>query len=109
MTEPESCNQRDPEHTHASAPCFPRHGLAWTLSLLAVPVLYVLTLPVLTHYLQHEVGYTDYDDFPKALRLYYKPADWIYGRSPLKDVLSDYSRWWYHMLAKKPPWRAPAP
>jgi hypothetical protein len=73
--------------------------MGWALGLLAVPVLYVLTLPPLTHYLQYSAGYdNDFDALPPALRAYYLPGQWIYGRSPARKVLGYYSQWWGRML-----------
>jgi hypothetical protein len=74
------------------------HALGWALSLLVVPVMYVLTLPVLTHCLQFSAGYTDYDALPKAWQVYYIPGQWLYGRSPAKEVLGEYARWWGKVL-----------
>ena len=74
------------------------HAVAWALSLLAVPVMYVLTLPVLSHHLQYSAGYTDYDALPKAWKVYYIPGQWIYGRSPIKKELGEYARWWGKVL-----------
>ena len=68
--------------------------IAWTLSALAVPVVYVLTLPPLyystTPRLEHDTG--------SIMWRYSRPYAWLARSTPLKEALMRYNRYWAKRL-----------
>ena len=74
-------------------------AVAWTLSVLAVPVLYALSvLPI--YYFTHRVRNLEYDQTPKWLDAYSHPYWWTYARLPhtAQEVCRAYDKWWYDLL-----------
>ena len=68
------------------------HAVAWTLSILAAPLLYVLTAPPL--YLL-VVG-KGYNPPPLWMEWYLWPLECLEG-TPLSPLMNDYSQWWLSM------------
>jgi hypothetical protein len=86
-------------HTNEAASPDSSHSrwMGWTLGLLAVPVLYVLTLPPFAKVLQNQ-GYQEFDSLPQILRYYFIPGIWVYEKSPARKFMAPYADWWDKML-----------
>ena len=82
---------------HENAPSSPSRHTWWLLVLVAVPLLYLLTLPPLAHFLEKR-GYDDMDSLPAVLRLYFTPGVWLYHTPPVGDVMERYTEWWDDIL-----------
>ena len=67
------------------------HAVAWTLMIIAAPVLYVLTYPFLYLSAPQNLG-SDEGAFPKWLIVYSVPWNWCEG-TPAEGPLRDYE-WW---------------
>lgn len=68
----------------------------WTLLLLAVPVLYVLTLPPIalkSMYATYPGGVYDIE-YPRWMRTYAVPFERLSDSGVLGDLLTDYCMWW---------------
>jgi hypothetical protein len=76
------------------------HWAGWTLALLAVPVVYVLTLPPIVLTLGNSYGWGRTSPTPKWLTLYAAPGMWLYKESPLQPVLTTYALWWSSKIQK---------
>lgn len=66
--------------------------MALTLSILAVPVLYVLSAPPIIYGTASLTG-----RFPAWAKLYGRPYEWFGDppeRSRVGDTLTEYKRWW---------------
>ncbi len=73
------------------------HTTAWIVTLIALPVLYVLSWgPVL--------GLNYNDRIPDAawpwLVKFYQPVIWLNHNGPLQKPLEAYNRWWMKVLSK---------
>ncbi len=73
------------------------HTTAWIVTLIALPVLYVLSWgPVL--------GMWNNGTIPQATFLwvykFYKPVIWLYDKSPRWMSLDAYGDWWIDVLHK---------
>ena len=71
------------------------HATALTLAILAVPVLYALSVAPL-YYFTHRVGHLDYDKTPHWLDAYAGPYWFVYLRLPPKaqEIQRAYDAWW---------------
>lgn len=67
------------------------HAVAWTLALLALPLLYLLSFPPLSQCLI----LTNRGD--SWLASYSAPYRWLEKRTPLKTALHGYDKWWQHV------------
>ena len=68
--------------------------VGWTLALLAVPVLYVLTAPPIVY-----SGFTGRKLGPLTIDqgwalAYGKPYKWMAAHTPLQGLLKSYQAWW---------------
>jgi hypothetical protein len=78
------------------------HATAWTLVILAVPVLYLVTEPPITCFcgttteVTMKSGYTSFSVAdPRWVHFFHLPYAWITANTPLKDVLDLYTTWWW--------------
>jgi hypothetical protein len=84
------------------------HAVAWVLSLLAVPVLYLLSVPPLYCGITTNWG-RRLPNHPPAWVMHYKePFQWLYDHTPLQRPLDDYVLWWRRAFLKHVP-TAPKP
>ncbi len=63
--------------------------MRWTFSLLAVPLLYVLSVPWVVRLDSKMFGFTFSDKFSA----YYGPWKWLAESAPTRFLLWDYSLW----------------
>lgn len=70
------------------------HAVTWTLAMLAVPVLYVLTLPLVVVVARktYEAMLGGYSRPPAWLETYATPLEWLY-QTPLKQPIEAYFDW----------------
>jgi hypothetical protein len=68
------------------------HAMGWTLAVLAVPVLYVLTLPPIA-VIGMRLGVDK-----RWVDVYAAPANWLYSETPLRKPLDTYGAWWGKLL-----------
>jgi hypothetical protein len=72
------------------------NAIAWTLSLLAVPLFYLLSVPPVMMFAPKETY-----DLPPAWASYYSmPYCWLYD-TPLKESLREYAGWWLRVTEKE--------
>lgn len=84
-----------------SEPSGKSHPIAWVLFLiLAVPVLYVLTLPLVVWSVMIN-GPMGIARPSRALSAYLAPSDLI-DHTPLKEPMDAYARWCYNHLPPVP-------
>ncbi len=73
------------------------HTTAWVVTLIALPVLYVLSWGPMMG-----LGYNR--TIPKTadtwLEKFYQPVWWLYYNTPLKKPLDAYVCWWINVLWK---------
>lgn len=75
-----------------SNPSARSHATAWTFALLlALPLLYLLSVPPVVIFTLKPRGSLP---FPRFLKLYTTPYDWLHDHTPLEDPLHDYFGWW---------------
>jgi hypothetical protein len=76
------------------------HATAWVLLLLAIPVLYLLSAPLIVRYVKPSVGVFGGPGpvyllgEPEWVRRYYFPYLWLETNTPLRHPLRIYARWW---------------
>lgn len=72
------------------------HATAWTVSVLAAPLLYLLTLPplVIATGTRHARGVARAD----FMEPYLVPWQWVARNTPLQPLMSDYYEWWMEVL-----------
>jgi hypothetical protein len=68
-------------------------ALAWTLSMLAAPVLYLLSVPPITCLCVRAWGAQVMDS--NALQRYIAPFNWVKNYTLLDRPLNLYRDWWY--------------
>jgi hypothetical protein len=71
---------------------------AWTLAILAVPVLYLLSVPPLVF------GSAKARWRVRSWALmdaYAAPSNWLYDHTPMKKPLGAYTKWWHDLI--RPP------
>lgn len=73
--------------------------LGWTLALLAVPVLYVLTFPPIAIASFHLRGYAG----ASWVGVYSVPYAWAGEYTPLREPLRWYAEWWVSITGFEPP------
>jgi hypothetical protein len=72
--------------------------MSWTLALLAVPVLYVLTLPPIFLLAQpRKASYGVPHRPPRWLMVYATPYLWV-EETPVGYLLNQYGEWWWSVL-----------
>jgi hypothetical protein len=71
------------------------HATAWTLALLAAPVIYVLTLPIVVWGWSMTARSTRPP--PAWLQAYVAPAEWL-TKTPLKKPMEMYFAWTFDHL-----------
>jgi hypothetical protein len=64
--------------------------VGWVLCLVAVPVIYVLSLPPLFWGMVYDRG-GPHGELPKWFEMYAMPGLWLYDKSSL---LQNYAGWW---------------
>ena len=69
------------------------HASAWALVILAVPVVYVLTFPIVG-ILTYKRPTVPYPVEPRWRQAYFAPALWLHDNTPLKEPLEKYLAWW---------------
>lgn len=74
------------------------HLTTWMISLLAVPVLYVLTFPPLVMSVMKP-----HSTPPRWLVVYGGPIQWMHGNMPIQKPLNAYAKWWADVLDYKGP------
>jgi hypothetical protein len=87
------------------------HALWWGPSLLlAVPLLYVLSVPPLAAYRwRHKLGpFSSGDPRAPAVRAYYQPWIWLHDNTVLKKPMDDYFHW-YQQFSENEDWTFIAP
>ncbi|OAI56881.1 hypothetical protein AYO49_03405 [Verrucomicrobiaceae bacterium SCGC AG-212-N21] len=67
------------------------HAAAWTLSILAVPVLYVLSVGPMAYFFIPLMGD---DPQPEWFNYYGRPYRVLYFNTPLRGVMDSYEGWW---------------
>ncbi|QIF01940.1 hypothetical protein [Roseimicrobium sp. ORNL1] len=68
------------------------HGWGWVFSILAVPLVYVLSVPVVGHLTGAGLPFVQ----PKPwFRVYSGPWYFLQLHTPLKDPLSAYDTWYW--------------
>jgi hypothetical protein len=72
--------------------------MAWTIALLTVPVLYVLTFPPLVILMQNLHNMPD-----RWFEIYAAPISWMHRNTPASKPMEDYAKWWADMLGYKGP------
>ncbi len=82
--------------------------MGWTLSIVAVPVLYILSIGPLWYLVERG---TIPEPIPKGLEVFYKPLAWIHDNTPLRRPLDAYVDWWINaaLAASTPSAPAPSP
>jgi len=70
------------------------HAVTWTLLILALPLLYLLSIGPLV-YLQ-EKGVIP-DPRPAWIDVFYTPVDWLYEHKRIADVLGAYEIFWWNL------------
>ncbi|QIF02091.1 hypothetical protein [Roseimicrobium sp. ORNL1] len=69
--------------------------MAWMLALLAVPLLYLLTLPPIFFLaMPRKLSYGVPQRPPTWLMIYTKPYLWVAEETPLGYPLNKYGAWW---------------
>jgi hypothetical protein len=94
----------------SDAPPGKSHTATWTLLLLAVPVLYILTVPMMKYAvvrpklnpLSGHVSKSTYRwqstaPWPDWLYTYCAPFDWVLRRTPLGPSLRHYQEWCFKL------------
>jgi hypothetical protein len=76
------------------------HAVAWTLSVAAVPVLYLLSIGPVVGLAENDT--IPNDPPPEWLTAFYMPYEWLYWNTPLQAPLEAYKNWWIEALAKRP-------
>jgi hypothetical protein len=74
------------------------HWWCWVLGILAVPVVYVLSLPAVAVSTRYVVGFDR--PAPAWLSLYGKPCETFAEYTGLEDMKQDYDLWWYDLISK---------
>ena len=72
--------------------------MVWTLSVLAVPVLYLLSVPPL--YWMLRSNRTLAATIPSWARSYFTPAEYVKA-SPMGETYLAYSDWWYAWFERR--------
>ena len=73
------------------------HAMAWTFSVLAVPVLYLLSWgPVYGMELNGIIPHPH----PEWIDDFYDPAGWLHAYTPLHDSIDAYIHWWGRLMEK---------
>lgn len=77
------------------------HAAAWTVSVLAAPLLYLLTLPplVIATGTPHRHGV----QVAEGLKPYCLPWGWLAKNTPMHSVMADYYEWWMEALLPAKP------
>lgn len=76
------------------------HAIAWTLPVIAVPVLYVLTLP--------PIGFLATAHFASSEKVmeswngYIVPYNWLEAQTPLQRPLGAYMKFWRERFGYRP-------
>jgi hypothetical protein len=82
----------------SASPAKSIHAPAWTVAILAAPLLYVLSVPpvrLLTAKNRTSDGYV-----PRQWAKHYaKPYYWLRTFEPLAEPLNKYHRWWFDLTA----------
>ena len=68
--------------------------MKWALSILAVLMLYLLSVPIIVIRFQS-------DPFDPRFNLYRRPSDWLCDNTPLEDPYEIYWQWCRDHVAKK--------
>jgi hypothetical protein len=68
------------------------HAIAWTLSIFAVPVLYVLTLPPIFFFV--EMHFTSSPGIEEFMNTYCEPYGWLVDQKALQKPLRAYADFW---------------
>jgi hypothetical protein len=76
------------------------HALAWALSILAVPVFYVLTLPPMMYFSVLYFGNSQM--VGNFMFSYEKPYNWLMDQRPLEGPLEAYADWWGSLFGASP-------
>ena len=76
------------------------HALAWALSILAVPVLYVLTAPPIVFF--SALYFRDSQMVGNFMFSYEKPYSWLMDRRPIGQPLEAYADWWASQFRGSP-------
>ncbi|RBP44545.1 hypothetical protein DES53_104366 [Roseimicrobium gellanilyticum] len=75
--------------------------MSWTLALVAVPLLYVLTFPLI-FFTVMPPSYTPSPGTPRRppawLNVYARPFFWMMDKTPPAHPLNQYGAWWRSML-----------
>ena len=74
------------------------HAVAWMLSLLAVPVLYLLSVPWVML-----IQFKGAPLLGGMSRPYCAPFDWLHDRTPLRAPLEAYWNWCARITGMQPP------
>lgn len=84
------------------------HFMGWTLSIVAVPVLYILSYGPVVYLINRG---TIPHPLPKVLVGFYKPWVWLYHDTSLRNPLGTYIYWWINAAraASKPLAPPPSP
>jgi hypothetical protein len=78
------------------------HATGWTIAVLCVPVLYVLSVPPVLM-VSDRVSAPSMDPFaplPAWPGNYGRPYRWLYENTPLKTPLAAYERMWRRMAMR---------
>jgi hypothetical protein len=83
--------------TMNKTPTLGSRATALSLSILAVPVLYLLSVPPVCelsvkHAVKHSVN------MPAWVQTYMGPWHWVRDNTPLKPAMMGYARWWKRMI-----------
>jgi hypothetical protein len=80
----------EPDHS-------PSRTWLWTTIILAVPVLYVLSIGPAFYYVEKNGTPRP---TPAWLENFYEPVVWMHDQTPLKKPLELYVDWWVHLAHK---------
>ena len=74
--------------------------LSWSLLIVALPAVYLLTLPAVSAMLL-PASNDDLTPEPALYRYYSAPGNWVYSQSPVRNAMLPYYQWWTEKFRRK--------
>ncbi|HSI64260.1 MAG TPA: hypothetical protein VLE43_14125 [Candidatus Saccharimonadia bacterium] len=88
-------NEENPSPSYSRS-----HWVGWTLSILAVPVLYLLSVPALFYFSATNRKTRELTPSPEWVKTYASPSRWAYEHcTVLRGPMDTYDRWWSRQYA----------
>jgi hypothetical protein len=98
----------------SGSPPKPSHATTWTTAVLALPVIYLLSVPPISLLTATDRDHVGYRPRPWANE-YSALYDWLLGTSLMREPLQSYHSWWFDLTSwtargdLTPPPNGPAP